>query len=204
MTTSVLVRRYFDELEKIGASYRLPLLEIAFPELKQRPAPKLEFLLGLIRRLIDIDGHINVREFCYYRILARQLEQAIAPTAAPRGNRASRSAARHAAVDVIRIIADHGHPDAADANAAFRAGIEVFGEWANIDQMPVVAGLTVTRLDEALDILSKINSAGRQSMVQALTRTIAHDNKITATEAELLRAVCASLDIPLPPILPDA
>ena len=76
---AVLVRRYFAELQKLGASYRLPLLEIAFPELKQRPAPKLEFLLDLIRRLIEIDGHIDLREFCYYRILARHLEQAIAP-----------------------------------------------------------------------------------------------------------------------------
>lgn len=200
-TRAVLVRRYFEELQEIGAGYRLPLLEIAFPELKQRPAPKLEFLLDLIRRLIEIDGHIDLREFCYYRILVRHLEQAIAPTAGQKGNRVSKSAARQAAVDLIRIVADQGHENSADRDDAFNAGIKVFGEWANIDRAPVAADQTVARLDEALDILSKINSAGRQSLLQAVSTTVTHDGELTATEAELLRAICASLDCPLPPIL---
>lgn len=195
------VQRHFEELQKIGASYRLPLLEIAFPELKQRPASKLEFLLDLIRRLIEIDGHIDLREFCYYRILSRHLEQAIAPAAAQKGNRVSKKAARQAAVDIIRIIADQGHDTPAERDAAFAVGIGEFGQWAKLDQVPVAASQTVERLDQALDILSKINSAGRQSLIKAVTLTVAHDDKITATEAELLRAVCASLDCPLPPIL---
>jgi len=198
---AVLVRQYFEVLQKIGASYRLPLLEIAFPELKQRPAPKLEFLLDLIRRLIEIDGHIDLREFCFYRILSRHLEQAIAPTARQKGNRASKSAARQAAVDIIRIVADQGHENSADSDQAFKAGSSVFGRWADLEQTSVSAEQTVARLDQALDILSKINSAGQQSLIQAVTVTVAHDDQVTATEAELLRAVCASLDCPLPPIL---
>lgn len=198
---ALLVRSYFEELQKIGASYRLPLLEIAFPELKQRPAPKLEFLLDLIRRLIEIDGHIDLREFCYYRILSRHLEQAIAPAAGQKGNRVSKKAARQAAIDIIRIIADQGHDTPADRDAAFKVGLGEFGQWAKIDQAPVAVSQTVERLDQALDILSKINSAGRQSLIKAVTLTVANDGKVTATEAELLRAICASLDCPLPPIL---
>jgi len=196
-----LVRKYFAGLQKIGASFRLPLLEIAFPELKQRPAPKLEFLLDLIRRLIEIDGQIDLREFCYYRILVRHLEQAIDPAAAQKGNRVSKAAARQAAVDIVRIVADQGHDNPADRDAAYRAGINVFGRWAKDDQPQVAAGQTVARLDQALDILQKINSAGRKSLLQAVTAAITHDGQVTATEAELFRAVCASFDCPLPPIL---
>jgi len=196
-----LVRQYFAELQKIGASFRLPLLEIAFPELKQRPAPKLEFLLDLIRRLIEIDGQVDLREFCYYRILVRHLEQAIDPATARKGNRVSKAAARQAALDIVRIVADQGQDDPAEQDAAYRAGISVFGRWANGDQPQVAAGNTVATLDQALDILEKINSAGRQSLLQAVTATITHDGRVTATEAELFRAVCASFDCPLPPIL---
>ncbi len=198
---AALVREYFEELQNIGAGFRLPLLEIAFPELKQRPAPKLEFLMDLIRRLVEFDGQIDLREFCYYRILVRHLEQAINPTAQQKGNRVSKSAARQAAVDIIRIVADQGHDDPASSDAAFNEGISKFGEWAAIGREPVPAAQTVERLGEALDILGKINSAGRQSMLQAVTATITHDGEVTATEAELLRAVCASLDCPLPPLL---
>ncbi len=56
-------------------------------------------------------------------------------------------------------------------------------------------------LDRSLNVLGRMNSAGRKSLLQALARTVSHDGKLTATEAELLRAVCASLDCPLPPIL---
>ena len=198
---AALVRQYYNELQKIGANFRLPLLEIAFPELKQRPAPKLEYLLDLIRRLVEIDGHIDLREFCYYRILVRHLEQAIDPAAQQKGNRVSKSAARQAAVDIIRIVADQGHENPADRDAAFKAGVSKFGEWAATDLEPVPTGQTVEKLSEALDILEQINSAGRQSMLQAVTATIVHDRQVTPTEAELLRAVCASLDCPLPPLL---
>jgi Zn-dependent protease with chaperone function len=198
---AALVRQYYDELQKIGANFRLPLLEIAFPELKQRPAPKLEYLLDLIRQLVEIDGHIDLREFCYYRILVRHLEQAIDPTAHQKGNRVSKTAARQAAVDIIRIVADQGHENPSDQDAAFNAGISKFGGWADSDREPVPAEQTVEKLTEALDILGQINSAGRLSMLQAVTATIVHDGEVTATEAELLRAVCASLDCPLPPLL---
>jgi len=196
-----LVRQYFDELNRIGAIYRLPLLEIAFPELKQRPAPKLQYLLDLARRLIEVDGKVDLREFCYYRILARHLEQAISPAVDQKGNRVSKSAARTAAVSLIRIVADQGHDDAAAREAAFAAGVSVFGGWAGEQQSITDEEQTVATLNQSLDVLRLINSSGRQSLIQAVTKTVSHDGKLTITEGELLRAICASLDCPLPPIL---
>jgi len=198
------VREYFEELQTVGARYWLPLLELSFPELKQRPVENLEFLVDLVRRLIEADGHINLREFCYYRIILRHLQQATSPGKDKSGNRASRSSARRAAVDLLRIVADHGHDDAAARDRAFRAGLRVFGDWAGTIEVPVESGQTVNRMEEALDIIEKINPAGRRSLVEAVTRTIAHDGRLIVREAELLRAICATLDCPLPPILPAA
>ena len=179
------------------------MLEIAFPELKQRPPAKIEFLIDLIRRLVELVGHIDLREFCYYRILVRHLEQAISPTAGKKGNRVSKSVARQAAVDIIRIVADQGNDSPAAAERAFAAGVSRFGSWASGDRPQVSGKQTVARLEQALDVLEGINSAGRQSLIEAVTATIADDGQMTATEAELLQAVCASLDCPLPPILAD-
>ena len=52
-----------------------------------------------------------------------------------------------------------------------------------------------------LSLLIALLTAGRKSMLQAVSNAITHDGKLTTTEAELLRAICASLDCPLPPIL---
>ena len=200
-TRALQVKEYFEELTKISPIYRLPLLEISFPELKKRPAPKLEFLLDLVQRLIEDDGRIDLREFCLYQVIARHLAQAAAPGANTRRNRVAKSAARDAAIDLLSIVAEQGHVDEKSRDLAFRAGIAVFGEWAKAGNATTSTGQTIKRLQEALDILSEINSAGQQSLIEAVLKTIAHDGKMTVPEAELLRAICATLDCPLPPII---
>ena len=198
------VRDLYKEIQGLGASYRLPLLEIAFPALKQRPSANLQYLLDMVRRLIETDGEIDLREYCYYRIIARHLEQAIDPGTSHHHNRVSKAAARHAAIDLLRIVADHGHDDQEAREGAFLAGVAVFGDWVQSRRVKDSGPQSVETLDQALDVLEKINMAGRRSMVEAVTRAISHDGRLTVTEAELLRAVCASLDCPLPPIISNA
>ena len=201
-TRALQVREYHEALKEVGVRYWLPLLEIAFPALRQRPSDHLDFLNDLIRRLVESDGVVSLREYCYARIIEQHLLQARAPAAASKSNRVSKASARQAAVDLLRIVADHGTDDAHAADKAYRAGLRVFGQWASGEDGQADRDNVVARLDEALDILAKINGAGRQSLVEAVTRTVAHDGRLVLREAELLRAICASLDCPLPPILP--
>ena len=198
------VREYFEQLQEAGVRYWLPLLEIAFPELKQRPPESLQFLVDLSQRLMEVDGEIDLREFCFSRIVGRHLQQAAEPTGRKGRNRASKSDARRAAVTVVRIVADRGHEDAVARDKAYRAGIRAFGDWAAELDLSDEPGSTVERLSEALDIIEKINFSGRKSLVDAVAQTIAHDGKMVVAEAELLRAICASLECPLPPVLSAA
>lgn len=198
------VREYYETLREAGARYWLPILEISFPALKRRPARELEFLINLVHKLIEVDGEIDLREFCFARIISQHLKQAAAPARSAGQNRVSKAAARRAAVDLIRIVADQGNSNADSQDRAFRAGLRVFGDWADSGQESAPSGQTVRRLEDALDTLSKINSAGRQSLVKAVAKTVAHDDRLTLREAELLRAICATLDCPLPPIISAA
>jgi Zn-dependent protease with chaperone function len=202
-TRASLVRDYHQQIVTAGPAYRLPLLEIAFPALKARPAAQLDFLLGLVRRLIEADGVVDLSEFCFYRVLASQLNQATAPASARRGNRVGKKAARSAAIDLLRIVADKGNPDAAAREHAFKAGAAVFGDWVEKESLEGDSEESSRILERSLDVLKQINPAGQRSLVQAVSNTIAHDGKLTITEAELLRAICATLDCPLPPILAD-
>jgi len=195
------VRQFYAEMRKAGPRYRLPLLEIAFPMLRSRPKSQLEYLLDLVRRLIESDGHIDLGEFCFYRVLASHLSQAADPVADVPGNRTPRKKARTAAIDVIRIVADQGNEDEAAREHAYQAGIAGFGKWAVEYQGRIEDAQTVTILGTRLDTLRRMNAAGRKSLLQALSNTITHDGKLTLREAELLRAICASLDCPLPPFL---
>ncbi len=199
---ATLLRRYYDELAQTGAEFRLPLLEIAFPALKLRPSPELSYLVSLTTRMIEIDGRIDLYEYCFHRILMSNLGQAVDPTGRRRARRASRSEMRSAALDLLRILADYGHEDdEAGRRAAYAAGIATLGDWAQDSQYRSERDYTVSVLDHSLDVLLGLNSKGKESLLRAISATAAFDGKLAVTEAELIRAVCATLDYPLPPIL---
>ncbi len=200
---AAVVDEFHSLIIKAGPHYRLPLLEIAFPALKSRPAQQIDFLLELVQKLIQLDAQVDLSEYCYYRILGSHLLQAAAPSRTRKGNRVARREAQTAAINLIRIVADHGNEDQQARQHAFEAGIAAFGSWAENYQSDIGDNATVAALDQALDNLSRMNSAGRKSLLRAVSSAVAHDGKLKLAEAELLRTICAALSCPLPPILVD-
>jgi len=199
-----LIRRYYDEISNIGAQYRLPLMEIAFPALKRRPAPQLSYLIDLAARLIDTDGEINLYEYCFYRILVSSLGQATNPSGRLGNRRAAREPVRRAAVDLLRVVARHGHVNDDERERAFAAGAAVFGKWGSQFSYAADHEYSVAVLDKSLEILLALNGDGKQMLLEALTAVVMSDKALSVAEAELIRAICASLDCPLPPILINA
>jgi hypothetical protein len=51
-----------------------------------------------------------------------------------------------------------------------------------------------------MPILAALRDDDRRRVVAALATTASHDRQITVAESELLRACCAMLDTPLPPL----
>ena len=179
----------------------MPLLEIAFPALKLRPTQELAYLVSLTTRLIEIDGEVELYEYCFYRIMMSNLGQAIDPSGRRAARRSRRNDLQAAATNLLRILADYGHESDDERSAAFRAGLATLGPWAQDSDFESNRPSTVKDLDHSLDVLLGLNSKGQESLLRAISATAAHDGKLTVTEAELIRAVCATLNYPLPPIL---
>jgi len=198
---SRILRRFYDELASTGAEYRLPLLEIAFPALKLRPNQELSYLVSLATRLIEVDGEIDLYEFCFYRILMSNLGQAVDPPGRRRATRSRRPELRKSVIELLGVLADYGHDDEAQRIAAFETGIKPLGGWAQEHEYSSDRKYTVSVLNHSLDVLLGLNSKGKESLLRAISATAGYDGKLTITEAELIRAVCATLNYPLPPIL---
>ncbi len=196
-----LVSSYYLELQQTGEEFRLPLLEISFPALKLRPAAQLSFLVELASRLIEIDGKVDLYEYCFYRILTINLGQAVDPSGRRFAGRAPKRELRQAAVNILAIVAEHGHDDAAQSQEAFEAGASVLGEWASRVKIEPRRAYTVDILNHSLDVLRKLNNKGRHKLLRAVSEVADHDKQLTVAEAELIRVICATLDCPLPPIL---
>ncbi len=194
---AAVVRDYHRQLADGGPEWRLPLTEIAFPALKQTPAERVEFLLDLARRLIELDGRRDLYEFCLFRVLKVHLGDALAPA---RGRqRASKRAVREAALTLLAIIAERGHADPGARQRAFAAGLAAFGSWAEGAEFAPPRD-TVEALEHSIDVLRRTSAAAGRTLVQAVADTVSADRRLDPDEAELLRVICASLDCPLPPL----
>ena len=198
---TIIVRRYYEALSETDGEYRLPLLEIAFPALKLRPMPELAYLVELTNRLIEVDGDIDLYEFCFYRIMVSNLGQAIDPTGKRAAKQGRRRDLQAAATDLLRVLADYGHDSDKKRGAAFDAGIATLGAWAHDAEYASDREFGVAKLNNSLDVLLGLNSKGQESLLRAVSATAANDGELSVAEAELIRVVCATLNYPLPPIL---
>ena len=199
-----LLRELQERVTQIGAEYRLPLLELAFPAIKRRPAIQLVELTELANRLVLSDGKIDLYEFCFCRVLRVNLGHAIDPSGGSTRRRGSRREVAQAAVDVIAIVAKNGHEDPAEAQAALDAGTALLGDWIVSAKIDPKQEFRADALDKSLDLLLQVNGKGRRIVLLAVGKAAVHDGRVNVAEGELVRVVCASLDCPIPPILTDS
>ena len=184
-----------------GPEFRLPLLAIAFPALKLRPRQELSYLVSLTTRMIEVDGESDLYEYCFYRIMMSNLGQAVDPSGRRKALRSRRADLQSSTIELLRILADYGHKDDEQRRAAFITGISTLGAWAQKYDYESDRKFTISVLDHSLDVLLGLNSKGKESLLRAISATAGHDGRLSVTEAELIRAVCATLNYPLPPIL---
>ena len=76
-----------------------------------------------------------------------------------------------------------------------------FGKWGDSFRYESERQYTPALLDRSLDVLLALNSDGQKLLLEAITACVMSDNRLAIAEAELIRAICASLNCPLPPIL---
>jgi len=196
------------EIQKSGPEFRLPLLQIAFPLIKNRPLEQLERIADLVQRLIEVDGVVDTFEFAMSRVLKTHLNDAAHPQHR-HGN--LRLTQLPEAVGVLfSVMAKQGHTE---VDAAYQKGMECLGrheqrikmlidtkQWPDYESPQDWVAAT----DAALDQLDGLQVLDKQALVSALVLTLSHDGKVSPHEAELLRAICATLHCPLPPFVFDA
>ena len=197
-----------EEYATLGPQYRLALLDVAFPALKDRPAAELNFLIELVDALIEMDGRVDLAEYSFARVLQGQLGDAAAPRRILRGNQrlSGNRRALTAARTLLGVFAYRGHGSQGESEAAYRAGISklpvgprALADWAELRP----PGDWVGAMDGALDELNGLRALDKQTVLSALITVARYDAGITLGESEMLRAVASVLQCPLPPLVGD-
>lgn len=180
-------------LKPLGARARLPVLELAIPTLRELDPPERDRLLQLLKRLIEADRRVTVSEFVLITICRHQFAGRV------RGARRIKHRTVQSVSNEIAIIVSlllhvgRGRPDTFDG-AMRRLGLS-----GQALRQP--ARLDVGVVEAALKELELLAPLAKPTVIKACLAVIMMDDRLSVAEAELMRAICAALDTPLPPIL---
>jgi Zn-dependent protease with chaperone function len=191
------VTRHLATARALPPLLRLPAVQQVFPTLRRLTPVERQQLAQVVSELSSADAHVDVFECCLSLLLASSLEDNLS-NEAPHGNRTLGNSAP-ALQTLFAILAAQGAVSEDEAIRAYEAGMAV------VLPGPGRAFRAIDRwqapLRAALVDLKWLQPTAKRALVEGLVRTIAHDNRLSTEEAEILRTVCAMLHCPLPPLL---
>jgi Zn-dependent protease with chaperone function len=190
-------------VQQLPLVQRLPLLQRALPALAALPRERRLALVELTREFAGADARIDVLEFLLGALAARYLADQVAPRAAPLRPVGLEDAAAELGT-LFAAVAHHGHDSPLEARRAYERGLGAVLPRERPAYAAPSGERWATTLDLALARLDRLPPPAKESVVEGLARTVVHDGSVTVQEAELLRAVCATLHCPLPPLLGGA
>jgi len=190
------VRTLLEAGQGLEPEQRLPLMEMAYPQIRHRPEEELDSILTLVDELVAEDGEVSAFEYSLARLLRVQIQDARHPERSRNSGRKTLKDCVEQTNTLIRILAHHGHEDEDQAVEALKAGM---GEL----ELPVSETHALKenwhdRLDDALMKLDKLTMKEKGRLVRAMVGVIQHAGETVPAEAELMRAICACLHVPLP------
>ena len=193
--------RVLDELalHPIAPEQRLPLLQMALPSLRDIPAASLDAFIDTLDELVHADAQVSTFEFALQKLLVRTLALGRTPGDAVVQIYSFQAVTGEISV-VLSAIAHAATSDPSQAQGAFAAGAtQLKLIEASLRFLPAGAA-TLTDLDGALDKLARASGPIKHRTLVAAAHVVGADGQVLVAEAELLRAIAAALDCPMPPL----
>jgi len=181
----------------LRSEQRLPLVDLALPTLRRLTEPQYRLFLSNLDSLIEADGRISLFEWCLRRIVLHHLNKAFSRPAGQGFTTGDLSQLSGACVVLLSLLAHAGNSQTGEAVAAFAAARQELG--LAIELAPAER-LGLSELDRALVDLGRLAPQLKARLLTACGACITADGVIAPVEAELLRAVAATLDCPMPPL----
>ncbi|WP_278312552.1 M48 family metallopeptidase [Lolliginicoccus levis] len=177
---------------------RLPVVEIAFPALRHRSPDELERLMAVLSELIGADGQVSVFEYSLGTLVFTGLHESMHHKPSWSGKRQDLRSAAPAIAMLLAVLARVGNPDPGEAEAAYDSGLATILPGTGLAFSLPPEG--VIALEQAWPVLDGLRGKDKARLVEALVTVVLHDQHLTVEEGELVRAVCAVLHCPVPPL----
>lgn len=193
------ILRLLPVLDGLPVLARLPVATLATGALQRLSPHQYSDFCRSTDALVAADRQVDLFEFALQRNLRRHLASQFerTPPRLVRHRRLSEVASDCGVL--LSCLAQVGHAEAADQEAAFASGMTRLGPEAAGLELLSVEHCNLTQVEAALERLVQTTSEIRRRVVDAGAVAVAHDGILHEREAELLRAIADSLECPMPP-----
>lgn len=188
-----------EAIDKLPKNMRLPLLDLTMPALRQLSDAERTRVLETVDKLIAADNKITLAEFVLQTVLTRRLDA--------RSGRAipvkfhSVGALKEECALLLSLLA-HVSASSTRENAvdAFRRGTAASnGLDLSLENFSTAAAIQFADIRNALDRLNQLAPLEKPALIKALLATVGQTDALSVVVADVLRAVCAAIEAPVPP-----
>lgn len=176
---------------------KLPLLEIAFPTLRQLSYEQYKLFMANLEVLVRADGRIGLSEWAVLKMITKHLGEVFEAKHTRTRHDTLESVHSHCEV-LLSLLAYCDKQSGVSPEIAFGAGKTEIG----LDiQLNDKKNLNFKKMDAALDALAQLHPLRKPKLLKACIKTITADQAVSVIESELLRTIADTLECPMPPML---
>lgn len=192
-TLTISLMPQMDALEK---RFRLPIIDIAIPALKQLSDGQYRSFKDNLLALINMDARVELFEWSLQKIVFSHLEGHFHKTPLIAARHADSGQLAREFELVLSVIAYAGAADHGNAQSAFDASAQALAEKG----LALLAKdqIRMADLDQALGKLNQLAPTVKSRLLTACVTSTWHDQRATPAEVELMRAFASILDCPMP------
>ncbi|MCZ4314676.1 M48 family metallopeptidase [Comamonadaceae bacterium G21597-S1] len=184
------------QMDALDKRFRLPIIDMAIPALKQLSDRQYPSFRANLVALINMDARVDLFEWCLQKILFNHLEGHFGKTPLAARRRADPGHLSREFGLVLSVIAYAGAADQGSAQRAF----DTSAQSLDVKGLALLSKnqIRFADLDQALGKLDRLAPEAKSQFLKACVTSTWHDQRATPAEVELLRAFASVLDCPMP------
>lgn len=185
------------QIDGLDMRFRLPIIDIAIPALKQLSDSQYPSFKENLAALINMDSKVDLFEWSLQKIVFRHLDGHFHNKSATAARRSDVGQLTREFAIVLSVMAHAGATSQGSAQSAFDASALALA--AKGLALLAKDQIHIADLDQAVDKLDQLAPAAKSRLLTACVISTWHDQKAAPAEVELLRAFASVLDCPMPP-----
>jgi len=189
--------RLIEKAKPVDSVERLPISSIAISSLRQLSKSQYQLFKSNFEKLITLDSKVSLFEWALQKTVFHSLDAVFGETKPSMGGRAELKDVLKPMSVLLSIISYSNELEKLSPSQAFKAGQALLG--LKVELIPK-SSIGFELLNDALLELAELKPLKKPALLKACAAVITADGKIAPIEVELLRAVAATIDCPMPPL----